>query len=684
MASTYSANGTVSIQDTNYAIPAGAYFVSNAGSDSNSGTQASPWLTVGHAISAAPAGATIVLRAGTYREGGYTIGKQLTLQPYPHEQAWLKGSVIVTAWTATGSIWMHTGWATQFANTAGTPGAPYGQAPVNTNYPLAGYPDMVFVNGVALTCAANPTVTGGQSSVGPGKFYIDYTNQTIYIGNNPNGATVEVAQYQRMIYGISTNSIIRGLGFQHYASSYHGPYAIETGAVSNCTIENNTIAWCAASGMSVWGTSNCTIRGNTFAFNGEQGIATSAPSAFTPVGTTIQSNYFAYNNIRNFDPWWDAAGCKITSNNNVNVTNNLFDHNNCPGVWFDLECSNNNIVNNICIGNYGPGIFYEYDCHNAIIANNLSIGSINGAGVWVASATNVQVWNNTCSDNYYGGIFIQEEGGRTATTTGITVENNITSADVTSTLELIRQWSGLGHSAGAMITACDYNAYYRANAANPGTLAYWNSGSTNYTTLTAFKATGYEAHGIGTDGGANPYFVGVSDNTAQSYYVLKSGSPAIGAGAALPTVSKYLSPSIAAAIGISYAGGPVNMGILSSIGPNPGSNPPAAATTTSLTLNPNPSLVSGPVTFSSTVTASDSSIPTGTVGFYSSTAAATLDKLMIVDGGGLVTLIRLLLIVVVLVVFQHGPMERHLSLGILRRCILGLAVIACPLVNPLR
>lgn len=51
-------------------IPAGALYVSEAGSDSNPGTQAQPWRTLEHASATAPAGATVVLRAGTYGARG--------------------------------------------------------------------------------------------------------------------------------------------------------------------------------------------------------------------------------------------------------------------------------------------------------------------------------------------------------------------------------------------------------------------------------------------------------------------------------------------------------------------------------------------------------------------------------------------------------------------------------------
>ena len=164
---------------------------------------------------------------------------------------------VVTDWTATGSIWMHTGWTTQFAYIGGSQ--------LNSSYPLAGWPDLVFVNGVSLTCAHAPNVTGGQSSVGPGTFYIDYTNQAIYMGNNPNGATVEVAQYQNGL-SVHDGCQVLGLGFSQYATAYQSQYALNVFG-AKCVAENNTVAWNATGGMNTNSVSNGTIRGNTFAFN---------------------------------------------------------------------------------------------------------------------------------------------------------------------------------------------------------------------------------------------------------------------------------------------------------------------------------------------------------------------------------------------------------------------------------
>lgn len=81
-----------SINNTNYSIPSGAYFISPGGSNDNPGTQTAPWGSIQKAIKSAPSGSTIVLRGGTYYEGGLNVDKTLTFQPYPNEEVWLDGS----------------------------------------------------------------------------------------------------------------------------------------------------------------------------------------------------------------------------------------------------------------------------------------------------------------------------------------------------------------------------------------------------------------------------------------------------------------------------------------------------------------------------------------------------------------------------------------------------------------
>jgi len=71
--------------------PAGGYFVSTTGNDTGSGSLSDPWLTLQHAADAAPSGATIYVRGGTY--GPFSISRSgLTFTGYSGEPAVVKGS----------------------------------------------------------------------------------------------------------------------------------------------------------------------------------------------------------------------------------------------------------------------------------------------------------------------------------------------------------------------------------------------------------------------------------------------------------------------------------------------------------------------------------------------------------------------------------------------------------------
>jgi hypothetical protein len=73
------------------------YYVSKSGSDSNSGTQSSPWLTIQKAANTLQAGDTVQVRAGTYYERirparSGSSGAYITSRAYPGETAVIDGS----------------------------------------------------------------------------------------------------------------------------------------------------------------------------------------------------------------------------------------------------------------------------------------------------------------------------------------------------------------------------------------------------------------------------------------------------------------------------------------------------------------------------------------------------------------------------------------------------------------
>lgn len=74
------------------------FYVSTTGSDSNSGTFGSPWKTIQHAANSVSAGATVDVRAGTYKESinipvsGNSSAGYIVFQSYPGERAIVDGT----------------------------------------------------------------------------------------------------------------------------------------------------------------------------------------------------------------------------------------------------------------------------------------------------------------------------------------------------------------------------------------------------------------------------------------------------------------------------------------------------------------------------------------------------------------------------------------------------------------
>jgi mannuronan 5-epimerase len=152
--------GAVALGGTDYPVPADARWVAPDGENSAPGTAEQPWRTLGHAVLNAPGGSTVVLRAGTYRETvEVPATRRLTIQPAPGEVVWMSGSDVVADWTADGEDWVHADFASPFTSENLDPTL------VTPTSPMAGDPDMVFVDGVPLA------QVGSRSAVELGAFF---------------------------------------------------------------------------------------------------------------------------------------------------------------------------------------------------------------------------------------------------------------------------------------------------------------------------------------------------------------------------------------------------------------------------------------------------------------------------------------------------------------------------------
>lgn len=537
------------VKDTNYPIPAGAFFVAPNGKETDYGRDPNAPTTIGKAINRAATGGTIVFRGGTYYNVGKTyVSKKLTLQAYPREKVWIKGSTVVQDWGIEGAYWVKTNWNYSFP-----PNVESGFID-STNYPMAGYRDMVYINGVPLKQVAT------LASVGPGKFYVDSTNKRLYIGDNPTAKTVEATTQEQglVMYSSSTSSpedtVLRGIGFAHYAEQ-----AVAVG-VPRVTLENNTFVWNGATGAFYAGGADGIVRGNTFAYNGRKGFGGDRAHR-----VLVEGNTFSYNNQEQFKANVDAAGVKFIRSDGFSLRDNLAEYNLASGIWIDGSSSNAKIVRNILHHNSATGIWFEIS-HNGIIGANVVYSNI-GAGIYLLDASSTRVFNNTLANNsrnlrVYD--LTRKNTDATQIAAGITwisrnnvFKNNILSN--TTSAELFEAWNcDTKEPSSLMISYSNYNAYYRTLSSTPPNVIEWSLNSNQcavmYPTIAAFRsATGgvYEANALVIDNvPISPFFV----NEAIGDFRLKTGSPAIGRG-------DSLTPDSAAAIGVP-AGVPLDLGAL--------------------------------------------------------------------------------------------------------------------------
>ncbi len=488
-----------SINDTNFPIPTGALYVANGGSDTNPGTLAAPFATIHKAIAAAPAGGTIVVRGGTYRESLGSIGKPLTIQAYPHEQPWVKGSVVVSSFTPVAN-----GWSTPFT----TPMCDncYPAQALASDHPAAGLPEQVFVDGAPLQ---QVTSAGALTT---GTFYVDRANGQIILNDDPTGHTVEVTVLASA-FSIGTKgsgSIIRGLGFEHWATVYqNGTNVAAMISGSNVTIDNDTFAWSSSRGLGIYG-SNDVVTNSHFVDNGMNGVTGNKIG-----GLDFENNEVAFSNYEHWDitpsPFAQIGGVKLTGAANTVMRGNDFHDNYSNGLWFDCQSHGQTIIDNTVENNAGHGIAVEISA-NSIIAGNV-IAENGRDGLKISGSNNVEVWNNTSVDNGWAQIGVYEDPRHDPTniatedTTNVRIANNIFEAGPNSTKYVLYNLD-ISHpkhlTFTQMVSADDHNDWGRAVTTSPkyefSTQAALDK-TGHYLTLAAMVAgSGREQASTSTDG----------------------------------------------------------------------------------------------------------------------------------------------------------------------------------------
>lgn len=372
---------------TDYPIPPGSVFVSPTGADSAAGTRSAPLRTLTAAVRAADPDDTVVLREGTYRERVGMIRKRLTIQPYPGERVWFKGSRIIRDWQPAGRQWQHTGWRPDLCDDCHHPDI------VDDEHPLAGRPQMVFLDGRPLR------QVGSRDAVGPGTFYADTERHAVLIGDDPDGRLVEVTADDHLLQfdgPAAAGSMLRGVGVAQYGSNqdYGARGAMVVVNAADVTVARSTFAHSASTGLAVFQPGGRVVD-STLVGNGLVGLLANRAD-----GLRITGSRFAGNNAERFTlrgPAVGAAGAKITRTRRPYVADNRFTGNLATGWWCDLGCTDATVVRNVADGNLGHGLYYEVSSR-AVLASNVLAGN-RRFGVKVSSSDRVRLYHNTFTGN---------------------------------------------------------------------------------------------------------------------------------------------------------------------------------------------------------------------------------------------------------------------------------------------
>lgn len=612
---------TPPVKDTSYPVPStNVFFVdSSQGSDTNDGkTTSTAFATFKKALDVVnattdPDPQTIVLREGTYRgTNNHVVRKRVTIQPYPHETVWIKGSDVVTGWQPEGGSRWVAPWTP-------LPSCDYLEVSVDNStgdgspaYPMARYIDVAFIDGEPLEQVNNWTDVGAETgrffnanvdnNAGntdcndPGK--TDYDR--LYISSDPTGKTVEMSRgydHALKIGETADGTVIRGLGFAHYG--YDG---VEVYQAQDVTLESNTFAWNGVAGAQVHSGTRARVYDNMLISNGRKGMHASGDYM------ELKWNTFVHNNYEHYRVDWDAAAVKMTRSQGVKVRDNAVEDHTAHGLWLDVNMRDAEVVRNRLQRNVF-GIFFEIST-DAIIASNVAVR--NSAGIAVSNASWVRIWHNTLVSNGKALYIkdterapedeaakqIQEDRDAIALrsnppywdlyweTRKVYVKNNIHS-NATDPSAVVRLEHG-GCAGTQDPSACvadqpmvgdmDRNAYYRTDTTQPDNVLWWQQKATvpakGYLTLGAFRSDSnnhfpessanspFEENGIeSASSSTNPFFL----SEAEEDYRQKAGSPAINAGEAWPVDGNGIS-YIRDAIYYDYATKPSdaapNMGML--------------------------------------------------------------------------------------------------------------------------
>jgi parallel beta-helix repeat protein len=290
--------------------------------------------------------------------------------------------------------------------------------------PLCRYDNDVYFDDLPLQRVA------ALSSVSTGKFFFDYGNSRIYIGNDPTAHKIEAGVAPQLVDGLThqvNNVKFYNLIIEKAANSS------QVGAIQGYptwTFHNLEVRYNHGTGLSDGGD----VMYNNVHHNGQMGIGGSQMfSQYPTLATVFANNEVAYNNYANYSPGWEAGGSKWAFAHDTYVHDNYFHDNNGNGIWYDGSYGNNRIENNRVINNNLIGILYEVSLsvvidNNTITGNGSSLindsSTLTAGGINIANSQDVEIYGNSVLDNRDGIGLSEVSRSEGVNTQNVYVHNN--------------------------------------------------------------------------------------------------------------------------------------------------------------------------------------------------------------------------------------------------------------------
>lgn len=327
-------------------------------------------------VSSYPSGTTFLLQPGVYRMQ-YAIPKNYD-SFIGQSGVILDGAEHLTSFSTDGSSWVA---HVQVPSTTASSDL------CASSHPDCNYPQDLFFSDVPLTRVAS------LSAVGPGKWYLDYNTDDVYIGSNPAGYNVELSVTPYAFYGSATGVTIDDLTIDKYASPRTGG-AVNASIGTHWTIEYNDILLNHSSGIRIG--SYMWINHNHLHENGEYGISGTGNTVI------VQSNEIDHNNYAGYIAASYGGGSKFVRCYNLKIQYNNVHNNNGPGLWTDISNDDVFIEHNDTSHNFMAGIFVEISYNETVCYNYVTYDGFNpkgtsiwwGAGILVGSSPGIQIYGN--------------------------------------------------------------------------------------------------------------------------------------------------------------------------------------------------------------------------------------------------------------------------------------------------